>query len=118
MSLTRDAILTADDLPVLKVSTPEWGGDVFVRTLTAAENEHCQKIAKSTDCDRVFLGRFAALVLCDEQGNRLFTDADGEALGGKSLLILGRIMEHAQRHNGLSDEEEKATEKNSETSQG
>ncbi len=33
--LSKEAILSADDLPREIVSVPEWGGQVYVRTMTA-----------------------------------------------------------------------------------
>jgi len=115
--LTREAILGADDLPVLDVPVPEWSDAVFVRTLTATENERLQAIAEE-DNDRRFLGQYAALVICDADGKRLFTDDDAELLSGKNLAAMGRIVEAAQKHNRLSKAAREATEKNSETSQG
>lgn len=118
--LTKEEIFAVDDLPVLEVPTPEWGpGEtVFVRSLAAEENEQCQNISKAPDSDRVFLGKFAALVLCTADGLRLFEDSDAEALGGKSLAVLGRIMEAAQEHNGMTESAREAVAKNSEPSQG
>ena len=39
MTLTRDSILSADDLPMVKVECPEWKGHVYVRTMTGKERD-------------------------------------------------------------------------------
>ena len=118
--LSRDQILQADDLPVLQVPCPEWGGDVFVRTLDATERENIAAKYGNEDgkIGENFLGRFCAIVICDEQGRRIFNDEDAAALGKKNPEVLMRIMEAAQRHNKMSDEAVEELAKNSETSRG
>ena len=110
MSLTRDEILDALDLPTKVVQVPEWGpgGIVYVRTLTGLEVEATKDIADQPN----FLGCFAAAVLCDETGKRLFTDEDAAALGGKSHAMLIHICEEAQELNGLTKTAREKTEKN------
>jgi hypothetical protein len=44
----------------------------------------------------------------DDDGNRLFTDADVVQLGGKSAAALERVYAVAARLSGLSDEDQEA----------
>ena len=37
--LNREAILSSVDLPKELVSVPEWGGDLYVRTLNGTERD-------------------------------------------------------------------------------
>ena len=37
--LSKDAILAADDLPRETVHVPEWGGDVYVRTMSGTDRD-------------------------------------------------------------------------------
>ena len=37
--LTKEAILAADDLPRETVLVPEWGGDVYVRTMSGTDRD-------------------------------------------------------------------------------
>ncbi len=37
--LTKEAILAADDLPRETVLMPEWGGDVYVRTMSGTDRD-------------------------------------------------------------------------------
>ena len=39
MLLTRDKILSADDIRSERVKVPEWGGEVIVREMTGAERD-------------------------------------------------------------------------------
>jgi hypothetical protein len=108
MSLNKDSILAAADLPTEKVPVPEWGGDVYVRTMSGTERDHFeQTIAdgkKATTLTHV-RARLAVKTLCDQSGNRLFGDEDADALGKKSGKVLDRLFDAAQRLNGIGDKE-------------
>ena len=41
--LDKNTILNADDLPREKVTIPQWGGDVFVRTLSGSERDQFEQ---------------------------------------------------------------------------
>lgn len=108
--LTRDSILAIDDLPREKVEVPEWGGDVYVRTLTGTERDAFEQSMQGkknqVNLDNV-RARFAVLTICDESGTRLFTHADAKDLGSKSAAALDRVFAVAQRLNGFSDQDQK-----------
>jgi len=108
--LTRDSILQADDLPKESVEVPEWGGQVWVRTLSGTERDSFEQsmVTKKNkpNMDNV-RARFAVLTICDEKGERLFQAADAEALGKKSAAALDRVFAVAQRLNGFSDQDQK-----------
>ena len=101
MTLSRENILTHDDLPREEVQIPEWGGSVLVRTMTgserdAFESEHLKNPHKD------LRARLAVATCCDEQGNLLFTAPDVESLAKKSAAALDRIFEVSARLSGLS----------------
>ena len=98
--LTRDAIFAADDLPRQEVPVPEWNGSVYVRQLTGTEREQLERMIP-TGISTAWL---VALCTCDEQGARLFSDADVEKLGAKNAKPLLRIANAALRFNALTDE--------------
>ena len=105
--LNRDAILAALDLPKELVSVPEWGGDVYVRSLTGKERDQFESgmIEQRGKSQTVNLSniraKLASMTICDEDGKRIFTDADMQALSGKSAVALQRVFEVAQRLSGL-----------------
>ncbi len=108
--LTRDQILQCDDLPRERVSVPEWGGEVLVRTMTGADRDAFEASLvgrdgpKESRLDNV-RARLVALALCGEDGERLFDDADVAALGAKSARALDRVFAVAQRLNGIGAEQ-------------
>ncbi len=106
-ALTRDQILSADDLKKELVSVPEWGGDVWVRTLTGDKRDQFEAlIVEQQTVDALYgsgiRARFAAWTICDEKGNLLFTEDDVAELGKKSSAALDRVFEVCQRLNHLS----------------
>jgi hypothetical protein len=128
--LTRDAILSASDLPKEKVEVPEWGGAVWVKTMTGAERDSFEQSiidAKGSTVPTNVKGKVKAVpkpnftnvrarlvvrAVVDEQGTRLFTDDDAEALGAKSGKALDRLFEVAQRLCGIGDKDVEALEGN------
>ncbi len=106
-ALTRETILKVMDLQTETVEVPEWGGTVHVRTLTGTERDTFETSlfeGQGTDQRQRLANLRAGLVaLCvvDEDGNRIFSDGDAEALGFKSAAALDRVFAVAQRLNGL-----------------
>ena len=109
--LSKDAILKASDVLQEKVKVPEWAGSVMVRGLTGAQRDAYESslmIGKGKSRDvNLKNARAKLVVLCvvDEDGRRLFTDADVAALGDKSAAALQRIFDAAQKLSGLSDQD-------------
>lgn len=111
MVLTRDEILAAQDIRMETVEVPEWGGAVIVRSLTAAERDAFDLAATVEQNGRRVVNfaqlraRLVAMAVVDEQGKRLFSDADVEALAAKSGAAVGRVYDVAQRLAGLGAED-------------
>lgn len=111
MSLTAEQILAADDRPIEELEVPEWGGSVFIRTMSGDERDSFEAdMVQNRSGDpsrdiRGFRAKLAAHVLCDESGSRLFTDAQIKELGAKSAAALDRVMMKAQSVNRMSNED-------------
>lgn len=124
--LTREQILEAQDLQTEQVEVPEWGGAVLVRGLTGAQRgDYLQGLVifdgkgNRTGVNLKNTHRLVALCLVDENGKRLFTDADMKDLGGKSGAALERVETVALRLSGLDREDvEELTENFTETRNG
>lgn len=117
--LTTQEIRDADDLPIEKVLTPEWGKGnfVFVRTQSGKErdaHELSMMNAKGEVGDlNNIRARTAVRVVCDADGKSLFTRADIDWLGGKSCAALDRVFETYQRLNHMGKDDIEAIAKNS-----
>jgi hypothetical protein len=110
MRLSRDDILKADDIETEEVEVPAWGGTVLVRGLSGKERDNyessCMQDRGKQGMVRVLANIRAKLVvrcLVDEDGNRLFADADANALGEKSAAALDQLFDVAARLSRLSD---------------
>ncbi len=104
--LTRDQILQAQDIQREEVPVPEWGGVVLVRAISAAEliqitRQSMNADGQIKDMPLELIIAIPALCIIDEQGHRLFSDADVAALGEKNSEPLRRITQIVQRLSGL-----------------
>lgn len=124
--LTRDDILTADDIEIEEIEVPEWGGKVRVRGLSGAERDRFERSVvhqegKSGMQFRMELANFraklVALSIVDSSGKLMFNTADVQKLGTKSAAALQRIFNVAQRLSGLSQSDIEDLTKNSENGQ-
>ena len=99
--LTRDQILKIDDIKTEEVNIPEWGDSVKVRGLTGTERDAWEEsiLEQKGKNTKVKLknarAKLVSLSVVDEEGNRIFSDGDVEALGKKSAAALDRIYEVA-----------------------
>lgn len=108
--LTREAILSADDLPTKEVPVPRWGGSVRVRSMTGCERDQFEaEIVSARRDGKISPGnvraRFVAMCVIDENGDNVFSAADIEALGKKSAATLDLIYQEILSFNALSDDD-------------
>lgn len=115
--LNRQQILELDDLPKVKVPTPEWGQDgfVWVRCMNGTERYAFFDLKDSLkDEEKPFWWVYLLVfTICDEAGNLLFVREDMQALAKKHPKALNRIYATALKINAIGDEAEEAVEKNS-----
>lgn len=112
--LNREQILSVQDSKIETVEVPEWGGSVCVRAMSAKERDGWE-IRYATDFankNRSVRGSLCAVVICDENGNRLFTEQDIPVLEQKSAAALDRLFDVAMRMNGLRKQDVDELEKN------
>ena len=104
MSLSKAAILAAKDVRLSDpIEVKEWGGDVYVKTLSGLERDAFEE-AYSEQKMKAFRVRFLVLTLCDDTGERLFSEADYESLGKKSSVVINRLFEKSWAHNAFTTE--------------
>jgi hypothetical protein len=103
MALNKAAILSAGDVTLNKVHVPEWGGDVFIKTISGIDRDRFEE-GYSEQKMKNFRSRFLVLTLCDDKGDRLFTDTEVDELSKKSSIVLNRLFEKAWSMNAFSNE--------------
>lgn len=107
--LSRLDILASEDLATEKVRVPEWGGSVIVKALSGVERDAYEAGIFSSGAGitaeynlQNIRAKLAARTMVDENGDRLFSDADVARLGLKSAAALDRVFSVAQRLSRLT----------------
>ncbi len=108
--LSAEDILGVDDKRIKEVEVPEWGGSIFIRTFAGFERDLFTKsILDKKTGNPTELGNFRAktlaLGICDQGGNRIFTNSQIEALGKKNSAVIERLFMEINKLNGLTPEE-------------
>lgn len=108
MPLDRSSILAiAHDLPREEASLGAHG-TVFIRTLTGKERDafeqSCFVQLGAGRCANLanVRARLLVLVICDEDGKRIFEDKDADALGDLPASILDPLFAQAQRLSAIT----------------
>jgi hypothetical protein len=107
--LTAADILNANDEVRRRVDVPEWGGHVWVRSLTgherdAFENSIIEGRGKNRSVNlKNFRAKLVAAAAISSRGERLFDATQVEALGRKNAGALERVFEVAQELAGLRE---------------
>lgn len=104
-SLTADAILSAVDVKLEKISVPEWGGFIYLRRLAVdvrieylrrmsavlakSESDHVESNKEYFDAQIYLLVRS----ITDAKGVCIFSDVHMEALTKKSPDVISRLCD-------------------------
>lgn len=116
--MDKMSILKSKDVQVVSVPVPEWGGDIYLRTISGADRDAWEMDCWGRDNDmmrgRNMRAKLLVRAICDEEGTRIFTDMDAADLGQKNAKVLDRLFDRAAALNGLREEDVKELEKNSE----
>jgi hypothetical protein len=113
-ALDRSTILASSDLGLELVEVPEWGGHVHIRPMTGGERDAFEfdVTSRKNKNYRGVRARLIAMVVCDADGARMFSDEDVEELQAKNASALDRLFSAAQRISGLTDEDVEELEGN------
>jgi len=115
MAYTAGDILGIDDIrPPQKLHVKAWDRDVYLLDPTADIRDEWEIFCAANQGKRAsWRAKLASLLLCDENGARLFvTDADVAKLGKKSARALHEIWQAGQSLLSVTDAEIEELEKN------
>jgi hypothetical protein len=105
-ALSPDAIMQSDDVEIVELYVEQWGGTVYVRSLSCAERDRVEKWIREHKDVSGFNVFMAILTTCNESGDALFSDNDASWLEKKSSKVLDKIAKIAVTLSGLGKEEE------------
>lgn len=106
MTLSREEIIAAINTRASEttpVDVPEWGGDVLIRRLSAADAERSGMTGDQKTPELV--ARVIAMSLVDDAGERLFSEADVAELAKVDVAVAARVFAACVKANGLSSDE-------------
>lgn len=116
--LNKQNILAAADIQFKTLLVPEWGGEVRLRSMIAADRDaYEQWLISLPEVDgqrRVenVRARFAVMSIVDENDAPVFTDADIADLTKKSASALGRIYDAVIELNAIARKDVEELAKN------
>lgn len=108
--LTREQILQAPDIRTEILHIEEWGGDVWVKSMSGTERDRFEasildmKTKQTVKLENI-RAKLCSCTLCDEEGNLLFTEKDVELLGKKNANALSKVFMLAKALSGIGEEE-------------
>lgn len=126
--LSASDILAVEDRKTEKLYVPEWGGNVYIRTISGAERDEFEKtlVVERLELNAQGLpekvevqdlsnirAKLLVRVLCDAEGKPIFTTDHIAALGDKSAAALTRVYNKASELNKVSDKDIKELAGNS-----
>lgn len=107
--LTRNSILKANDIKTKKVTVKQWGGDVYIKTLSVGEAESISSMINSgAMSDGSVMALWVAFSVCDEKGTLLFTESDIPEIRKKAKGPVETLFKEIASLNNLVDVEEAA----------
>jgi len=110
MSLSKEQILSSNDLKTVEIEVPEWEGTVLLRDLSGKERdsfeEMCYKESKGGKVE-INMAGLKAKILClcivDESGVPIFSLEDVSALNEKNGAVIDRLYSEAQKLTRLTN---------------
>ena len=117
MTLTKEHILAVTP-KLQEIDVPEWGGSVFIRPVTLAEQAKLADLGVKYEKGSVSV-RMKSITLqlvqwavTDSEGQPLFEAKDVDALMNKSASALLRLQDAILKFSGLTEESRRELEKN------
>jgi hypothetical protein len=103
MYLTKEQILSAQDIKTTDVDVPEWGGVIRVRNLSALERRQLlrKSMEDELDEDQTEIAFFVKCIV-DETGQPLFNADEIKAIANKSASAYTKIVSAVLNINALT----------------
>jgi hypothetical protein len=110
--LDKKKIDAATDFKIEVREVPEWGGTVYLKTLSVAEGIDFQSAKESVHEEKV-VALYLTFALCDEEGKRLYQASDTDSLCEKNPKVLLRLFYDALALNKMDEGSDQVREEKS-----
>lgn len=126
MALTKEQILGLSDIQVKEIKVPVWDDTVYIRQLTRGQQDSFmfRKFGKSSsmrglgkqseiDSNVNLFGHdawIAAMGICDDSGNRLFSNSEVKQLEERNGEAIGFIASEILKFSGMTKDIEELEE--------
>ena len=107
--LNAESILAAEDFCYADVECPEWGGTVRVRSLSGGQRSVITQrvqVKETNELEELLV----VMGVVNEDGARIFTNEDIEALKKKSNAPISRIAKKIMEISGIGNADEAVNE--------
>lgn len=111
--LDKNSLMAAQKLRVEKVAVQELDGNICIRVMTGRELDKYYEETISLIDGQVVpvqenkMAKLLVKCICDENGNRLFSDDETDKLGSISSLVLVPLYDAAMRLNNMTGDASK-----------
>jgi hypothetical protein len=119
--LSREEMQRGMRGPIKIVNVPEWGGDVGIKKLTAADLIYLRSLAKKENSEATSeenlraIAEVLARTLCDTDGVLCFTVDELQEWAGDQMSLMYRLVDEVQLYNGMTVGQKEDLSKNSES---
>lgn len=103
----RERLKAAGLKKPLRVEVPGLNGDLYVRSMTVGERDAYENLwlTRGKGGVKDFRSELLCRVLCDENGGRIYADADVAEVASLDGAILSRVFDLAAAHNKLTEKD-------------
>ncbi|MDB6035858.1 MAG: hypothetical protein JWM16_6196 [Verrucomicrobiales bacterium] len=109
----RDLILKARETKRQEVYVPEWGQTVYVHEMSGRDRDKYEINVADSRSRGLIRARLVVLSVRDAEGNRIFADADADAVADMPAAGLSRVFNLAASLSGITESDREEIEKNS-----
>lgn len=115
-------IMASDDTETRDVPVKKWGGIITLKAFTSADRDAYELDMKRDDNgdlkNKNVRAALVARMAINEDGSRLFTDADAEWLGRKNAAVMDYLYSICAEMNGMTKKDRDEIEGNSPAGRG
>ena len=113
MLLSKDQIFACQDVTTETIAMPEWGGEVKIKAMSIGDQIEFERLNKKSKESANIVCNTLLYCCIDDNGDRLFTEADLKTLEKKSFKAIEKLFRACLSLNALNSDSLEKEAKNS-----